>query len=281
MFRAVRWAVALAAVTLLTQACDDQRGPVSPVSTGLLQGDSVFDIASFVTTAYTGLNDVAGEILLAHESGTPTPITLNGCGGGTALITDNADGNPNTYRVTFSLYTTGCRDFLPLLFATDPDVDGAMIMTIGETSPGLSYTLDFPYDLAANLPAGITIQLPSEIGLDFGFTTPFGPITYTLDQDRGVADAQLQMRGTLRWEDRANGFNMVQELALAYPVDETESPIVTKYPIGAYQISLWAGGVTGLPVNVGFLGEGVVVYYVDGTNCRGNLALNINPCEDL
>jgi hypothetical protein len=285
MFRAVRRAAGpsalLAAFVFVAAGCDDQRGPVTPASTGVLDGESVYDVSGVLTSTFTMLNDVVERILAAYESGAPLPLTLTGCNGGSALVTDNADGDPATFRVTFNSYSTACREQVPLVIATNPDVGANMVVKIGETNPGLSYTISLPYDFATNTPGAIQVQLPSEIGFEFDLTAPFGPVTYELDRDRGTPGALLEMRGTLRWEDRANVFNIVQELALAYPMDESATPIHAQYPVGAYQIAAWASGTAGFPVNVGFEGDGVIVYRIEGTDCRGNLATGFNPCADL
>lgn len=288
--RAFRLVAALVpALALATAGCKDQRGdPLGP-DTGVLDGDVLFASAVVSAEMYRVFNTFAEQALDLYESGANLPVLVPGClGTGRAAITDNMnDGDPATFGITFDNYVSDCSGF-QLTWNTDPTVDGRIVITFLETSPGLVFEVLLP--MVGNSPRGVSVQLPSdEGGFILATTTPVGPLLYQLDGTR-AAGGQVHVDGTLRIEDRAQPLVLIEDIRLRYAFDDGVIPKFADWPSGAYEIGAFQGGAGGFgfggsspsfPVDVFFDGSGGVAFPVGERTCVGNLATGENPCEDL
>jgi hypothetical protein len=270
---------------------------VEPASLGALNGESSFAIARITTDTFTMFNEFAESILSIHEAGTPLPVIVTGCQNvGQAVISDASDSDPLTYRVSFQQFRSSCRSEFPLTVFNKPQ--GGLWITLIETDPGLSYTVDLPFDWQGPEAEGITVQLPPEVGIELELTTPYGPLDCELDRDRDAGEGLVSQAGTLRWEDRAQPFVIVQELAVAYGYlqdrvdDVTGEPVLDfdLYPVGGYEIATWGGTFSfgssgaGFPMDTGFNGAGGVTFTSQGFECSANLIIHTteeNPCAGI
>ncbi|MCA9752736.1 MAG: hypothetical protein KC591_11135, partial [Gemmatimonadetes bacterium] len=176
-----------------------------------------------------------------------------------------------------------CGTPLPLVVSTNTEVEAALFVTLVETSPGLQYTISMPFDFATGTPTGLTVQLPSDIGIDLEVTTPTGVLTCTLDGDRAGGPGIVRQRGTVRFEEAGN-VTFVQEVALDYGFDDAASPRFEPYPSGTYEIGSFGGfgfdRGPGIPVDVSFDGEGGLTYSFEGMSCTADMPTFSNPCGD-
>ena len=299
--------IPLASMLILAGGCDDQRGPTEVPDTGALDGDVVFGSANIIVSVYEVFNDFVQLCLEIADAGTPLPVTLSGClDTGTAIITDNNDSDPLSFRVNFSLFQAACDTELPIAVATDVDLEAAMIIRFTETSPGLRYTIELPADAfppTANLPfptlvpRGVKIQTPAQVGVTFDVTTvttgltpalfEVTPMEFALNGTR-AAGGTVSMEGTLRWEDRGQNFHIVQELDLDYAYSEANETFFAQWPGGSYELASFGtvggggfGGVgAGEAVRVDFNGNGGLTFQVTGRDCEGNLVTGFNSCDD-
>ena len=279
--------------------CKDDRGAPTAPDTGVLDGGVLFGSAQISSLYFTFQNEMAARVLALHESpGLQLPVQFQGCAGdGVALLTDNNDADPNTYRITFGDASTGlafvfnCAAGLPLSFT------GALVIRFVETAPGLDYTIELPFDHATGTPEGVTMQLPQDIGggAILQMTTPFGSMRCTLvgERDTLPTGGIMQLRGTLRLEDREIPMTLVEELALDYTVGFGPPPgtqdllVFSTWPSGAYEIASNAVGAPGTlpppgyPVEVFFNGLGGASFEFEGHSCDTNMQTGENPCEQF
>ncbi len=282
-------AAAVPAFALATAGCEDQRGDPAGPDTGVLDGEVLFGSAVVSAQMYRVINRFAEQALDLYESGANLPVLVPGClGTGRATITDNlGDGDPATFGITFENYVSDCSGF-QLTWNTDPAVDGRVVITFLETSPGLVFEVLLP--MVGNSPRGVSVQLPSEEGgIILAVTTPVGPLLYELDGTR-AAGGQVYMEGTWRFEDRSAPLVLVEDVRLRYAFDDGLIPKFADWPSGSYEIGGFQGGAGGFgfggsspsfPVDVFFDGSGGVAFPVGGRTCVANLSTLENPCEDL
>jgi hypothetical protein len=276
-------------VVVLGAGCDDERGDPAGPSQGPLNGDVLFGSALVTSEILRGFNALTEEALNVAEGSGSLPITIGACqGNGTATITDNNDAHPATFAVTFSNYVIDCEDFA-LTLNTDDLLDAKLVLTFLETSPGLRYLLELPFD--GFTPRGVSVQLPSEEGgIILALTTPLGPLSCELEGERVLRhEGGVHFEGTLRYEDRAAPLLIVMVLDLEYEFDDGLLPKFSEWPAGSYEVAGFGGGggfgfgggTSGTPVDVFFDGLGGAAFPVGTRSCVANLETQVNPCEDL
>ena len=280
--------IALAVFGLPSGGCVDQRGDPAGPDTGLLDGQVLFASGLVSAQIYREINHFAVTAVDLYESGTVLPVFVAGCQGtGRATIMDNNDDDPATFGITFENYVSNC-GVLALNWNTDSSVDGRIIITILESSPGLVFEVRMP--LTGTTPRGVSVQLPSDQGgFALATTTPLGPLLYELDGTR-AAGGTLHVDGTVRLEDRAQPLLLVEDVRLEFQYADNLIPKIADWPSGSYEIAGFLGGAAGFgfggaspsfPVDVFFDGFGGIAFPVNDRTCVGNLLTGENPCEDL
>ena len=280
--------VALALLAVSVGGCKDQRGDPAGPDPGLLDGEVLFATGLLSAEVYRQVNFFAQTVLSVYESGANLPAFVPGClGTGRATITDNSDATATTFAVTFENYVSDCGS-LALTWNTDPGVDGRIVFTILETSPGLVFEVRMP--MVGTAPRSVSVQLPSnQGGFILATTTPLGPLLYELDGTR-AAGGKMNVTGTLRLEDRAQPLLLIEDVKLRFDYNDNLLPKYADWPGGSYEIAGFLGGAGGFgfggaspsfPVDVFFDGFGGIAFPVAERTCVGNLLTGENPCQDL
>lgn len=307
-----RW-LPLAAVlpALVLGGCDDDRGAPTAPDTGVLDGGTIFGSATVSALFLSFMNELSAVLLAVHEAPIPVtlPQTIAGCSGaGTAVISDNADGDDTTYRVAFgnatlgTSFVYGCETGIPLSFV------GAVVVRFEETDPGLNYTLSMPFNHATGQSQGVTMQLPQGFGggIILQVSTPYDEnpadafdeeaIRVRLNGSRDLLAAgggTMLVTGTLRLEDRTLPITLVEELSLQYQAALSTDPatagfvVFSEWPGGMYEVA--ANGISaqgappipGYPVQVFFNGLGGTSFEFEGNSCEANMVTQENPCEQI
>jgi hypothetical protein len=273
---------------LLAGGCQDQRGDPAGPDPGPLDGDALFASGLVSAQIFRQINRFAETVLDLYESGANLPVFVGACQGtGRATITDSRDADPATFAITFENYLSDCGG-LELNWNTDNSVDGRMIITILESSPGLVFEVSMP--IVGSSPRGVSVQLPSDQGgFALSMTTPLGPLTYQLDGTRATGGT-VRVEGTVRLEDRAQPLLLVEDLKLRYEYADNLIPKFGDWPGGSYEIAGYQGGAGGFgfggaspsfPMDVFFDGFGGIAFPVADRTCVGNLLTGQNPCEGL
>jgi len=306
-FRPLWLLLALAVPALTAGGCKDGRGDPTAPDTGALSGGVIFGSALVSTMFFDFQNQLASGLLAIHESGVvPLPFRIRSCtGDSTAIVSDNNDSDPSSYRVTFGSgaglpFVINCGTEVPLAF------NGVMVFRFLETSPGLEYLIQMEFEHATGTPRGVTMQLPQGFGggAILSITTPYdddptdaypqGCVRYRLDTDRvnlNTGTGHMLASGTLRLEDRGLPITLVEELNLSYVVRHSAQipgvVVFDPWPGGMYEV---ASGVPtgpgappapGYPVELYFDGLGKVSYSFEGHDCEGNLLTGDNPCDQF
>lgn len=288
LFRPCCSALLLSVAVFGLGGCDDERGDPAAPSQAPLNGDVLFGSAVLTSEVLRSFNAFAEQALNVIDGAGSLPITIGACqGSGVATITDNNDSNPATISVAFQNYVIECDDFT-LTLNTDPLVDGKVLLTFLETSPGLRFTLAMPF--VNGDPRGVSVQLPSEEGgIILEMTTPDGVLSYELEGARvGLRhEGAVHIEGTIRYEDRAEPLVIVKVLDLEYEFDDGLIPKFADWPAGSYEVAGFGGGGIGgsgtasFPVDVFFDGLGGAAFNVGNRSCVANMETGDNPCEDL
>jgi hypothetical protein len=157
-------------------------------------------------------------------------------------------------------------------------INGSMIVSMEETDPGLSYTInpgedDFlPFGLG---PHFLVYQLPSAIGATLAVS---GTVHGELDDSAARHEGFVHETGTLRIEDPTARFLFILRLGIEYEFDAKIFPSFSQWPVGAYEVGIFGEGSPITPFIVSFDGDGGASFPYRGHNC--DVDLN-RPIDDL
>jgi hypothetical protein len=292
-------AVGVSLAALAAPGCEDDRELTTGPTVGFLGGDGLFGTAVVTTSILRYQNDAALRILEILENNLSTPIFETGCAGSGQRVITRDSQNPNRFRIQHGTsagsYTIDCNVDLRLT------LNGDMYIEWLETSPGLHFTIEMPFNHLTGNPEGMIYALPADFGsaiLDV--TTPGHTANPILDPygSNGVLDCALDAgglrhegfvheTGTIRIEERVQTLLLVEELEIEYAFDESLSSPFSPWPTGRYEIAslsslgFFAGAVVSAPVDVTFDGFGGAVFPLGDRICEVNLRDGTNPCEDL
>jgi hypothetical protein len=287
----------------LSGGCKDQRGEVAGPNYGFLDPDSVFFTAMVSLSLYNYTNLVADEVFeIILAGGTNQPIFTESCtsGGGERIIVQD----DSTFTVThlspgFVIFASPfffetCGGFLrvtvnremTITFHTIPDTSDAL-------PDSLRYTITLPDDGTAT--PGVGYTLPPQFGGTVLATT--GRIHCELvdivhDGAGRIVSGFLSQTGTMRLENRADFFLLVEELDLLYewpwPVlrndcsDDAPPLEFAPFPHGLYEIAGFTTGftgpLTGFPLEVEFDGCSTGEFTANGQTCTVDLVNCTSPC---
>jgi hypothetical protein len=286
-------AAGLCLAALFGPGCEDERESSIGPTPGFLDGEGLFGTALVTAAILRYQNETAMRALEVLENNLSTPIFETGCAGnGQRVITRDVQ-NSSRFRIQHGTasgsYLIECNSDLRL------SLNGDMYIEFLETSPGLHYTVQLPFNHLTGDPEGMVYALPSEAGsaiLDV--TTPGHTMNAALDPygvngflDCVLVDDSVEQTGTMRIEERIQSIFLVEELEMEYSFDEALSPPFSVWPGGRYEIASFAsvgpfgGGVSSSPVDVTFDGLGGASFPLGDRTCDVNLPTGSNPCEDL
>ncbi|GJM44067.1 MAG: hypothetical protein DHS20C21_09090 [Gemmatimonadota bacterium] len=285
------WLAAAAVLPLLLTGCRDERGPVSPPDTGILDGDGIFGTAVVTTAYYAFQNAMVALTLGLHEDPAFNAIVVPSCHtddpANAARISQDAT-DEDLYQITF-----GSGPAFP--FITNCGIDqfafgGTLSVRFLQTEGGLVYEVILPYNHVTELPEAVSLTLPGQFGsFTLRITAPEGPLLCTMESAGARHEGRVHMEGTVRLEDRAQPFLLIQELQLEYELTEPSPGVFEfgRWPSGSYATAthtapqIGSGLVAAYPTVVTFNGVGGASFELGVYDCDVNLATGENPCENL
>jgi len=193
------------------------------------------------------------------------------------------DAGTNLYRIDFVNYND---PNVSPLFET---INGVMIVLMEEADPGLRFTINPGDDQFLPLGPGpnpVTYQLPTDFG-DGAAVTATGTVHGELSEESVRHGGFVHQTGTLRMEEPSQRFLLIVRLGVEYEYDPKILPSFDEWPVGAYEIGIFAGGTSSTPFLVTFFGDGRAFYPYRGSSCDVNLDVPFdhieagNPCSGL
>ncbi len=293
---------------LLIGGCEDEN-PVTPATTGALNGDAIYGVSVITAVFLQATNEVVETALQMRDAGGPQLLVLNSsCTAATGSMSILFDNDFSTATVSFDRFAVACdndgvSDSPVQLLLSGP---GPMVIEFEETTTGLTYsvTMFFNYCTGGHTEfastEGVAVGLPTDFGgIDLFASTPGDPaslgcygagnrLSYTLDGPRG-AGGPVHVRGTLRWDDEF-GFLIVEELDLTYDYQAGRDPAFALWPGGSVEMVSYGapggglvpgGSVSGTPVDVDFDGFGGATFDYLTHTCVTNMRTGANPCENV
>jgi hypothetical protein len=263
------------------EACDDDREPIVGPNPRMLDGDDIFAIMQISSGVLRFQNVVADTALRLLTVTSDTTVTIVGdTPAGTMIMQLTGDGignGPDTALVTF----TNFRDTTSIAVAEF--ITGALQYVFTETEDGLTYEVNPADEQLA--PLGLA-QFAVEYSLSSEANSlvllASGALSAELPAGTGTRQSgDIRQTGSFRIEDRDQRAVIILELDITYEYDADALPAFEDWPSGSLEFGGFLGGATLQPFDVTLDGLGGATFHYGDQLCITDMALNLNPCEDL